>query len=232
MRSTARLIAPSTNTTGRAMRDSQSSGMATIDAMASALVSASRLGMSSPKMTEPAVIRVTAVPMPIGRAYCWTPGTSSASQPAMIAPMASPPNTPARMPIRVMPIWTVDSRLSGCSARCRATRAPRLSWAICLSLSLREVISAISDRAKKAFRMIRAMTISSSSTAALRHGRRGRRRGCVSRATVRGGGRVVFHRVHPRVPEECTKPGPEGRRGGFPGSGWGLAVARTVTKRS
>jgi hypothetical protein len=44
------------------MRDSQSSGMATVAAIFSALVRARRLGMSSPKMTDPAVIRVTAVP--------------------------------------------------------------------------------------------------------------------------------------------------------------------------
>ena len=66
MRSTPRLIEASTNTTGLAPVASALKGTATTLAIRSGLVSASRLGMSSPKITEAAVIRVTAVPTPIG----------------------------------------------------------------------------------------------------------------------------------------------------------------------
>src|SRR5690606_19275113 len=122
-----------------------------------------RLGISSPKITEPAVIRTTAVPMPIGRTYSLAAGQVLSSQSAICRPMASAPSRPVRMPMAVMPICTVDSRLSGCSASARAWRAPRLSSDICFRRSLREVISAISDSAKNPFSAIRATTTSSSS---------------------------------------------------------------------
>ena len=64
-RSTPRLIADSEATTGLAPTDSACSGTATRLAIRSGSVSASRLGISSPKITEAAVITVTATPTPI-----------------------------------------------------------------------------------------------------------------------------------------------------------------------
>ena len=68
------------------------------------------------------------------------------------------------MPIRVIPICTVDRKLSGFSARASALAARRLDWASCLSRLLREVITDISDIAKKPLTRTRASTISSSAT--------------------------------------------------------------------
>ena len=114
------------------------------------------------------MIRPTAVPMPIGRAYSLRirPHADAASS-AIMRPMASPPNTPVSTPIRVMPICTVDSRLSGCLASSSALLAPRLgasgSSAICFRRSLREVIKAISDSAKKPLTAISSRTMENSS---------------------------------------------------------------------
>ena len=169
-RSTPRLIAPSSRITGLVAVASRSSGIATRLAMASGLVSASRLGISSPKITELAVISATAVPMPSGRAYWCASGQAPRNQSAICRPIASPPNTPVQIPIRVIPTCTVDSRWSGCSAIASALRAPRLgrsgSSASCLRRSLREVITAISDIAKNPFSAIRANTTSNSATGA------------------------------------------------------------------
>src|SRR5690606_41063056 len=84
----------------------------------------------------------------------------------MARPIASPPNRPVRMPIRVIPICTVDRKFSGFSASDRARAARLLAWASCLSRLLREVITDISDIAKKPLSRMRAKTISSSATRA------------------------------------------------------------------
>ena len=223
MRRTARLIEPSTNTAGLAARASPASTIATELAIFSGLVSARRLGISSPKITLAAVIRVTAVPMPSGRAYSIAlPGSTWSSQPAMARPIDSPPKVPVSTPIAVMPICTVDSRLSGCSASCSAVRAPRLGWvgfsAICFRRSLREVISAISDIAKKALRMIRAMTITSSSIGNASCGRwvHGRSAYCGRNGPERTGQAEVLGR-RPWIAGETKGKG--GRAGAGPGRG-------------
>jgi len=146
---------------------SPANGIAIAQEMRSGLVSASRLGINSPNITWPAVIRPTAVPRPMPCAYSAASGHRPSIQPAMVSPIASPPNTPVSTPIRVMPICTVDNRLSGCSARASALRAPRLGWtgssASWRNRDLRDVIRAISDIAKKALRTISAATIRISS---------------------------------------------------------------------
>lgn len=68
------------------------------------------------------------------------------------------------MPIEVMPICTVDRKFSGLSANARARAARLLEPAICFRRLLREVISDISDMAKKPFNKISAITIRNSTT--------------------------------------------------------------------
>lgn len=57
------------------------------------------------------------------------PITGSADNaPAIGSESAAPPNAPARIPTRVIPIWTVERKRSGAAARSKATPAPRLPW--------------------------------------------------------------------------------------------------------
>ena len=81
----------------------------------------------------------------------------------MTSPIASPPSKPVRTPVRVMPICTAERKFSGFSASASALVARLLVAAICLRRLLREVISAISDMAKKPFISTKASTSSSSS---------------------------------------------------------------------
>src|SRR5690606_19241551 len=64
---------------------------------------------------------------------------SGASEAAIRLPMLSPPNTPVRMPIEVMPTCTVDRKRSGCSDNARAARARRLVLAFGLRRDRRAV---------------------------------------------------------------------------------------------
>lgn len=166
MRSTSRVERASTHTPGAAIFASQAIGTATTPAMSSELRRARRLGTSSPKISVRKVISATARVLPITGAYGSSAGTMPCSQVPMAMPIASPPNTPVRMPIRVMPIWTVDRKFSGLSARASARAARLLEPAICFRRLLRDVISDISDMAKKPFNRIRAMTIRNSTTGA------------------------------------------------------------------
>ena len=175
-RSTRRVLCESSHTNGKAIRASQDIGRATAPAMFSGAVIASRLGTSSPNTRVRKVISTTARVLPSSCDQGWgcpsrlkeagaaSPGNSSCSPPAMARPIAAPPNRPVRMPIRVIPICTVDRKLSGFSARASALAARRLDWASCLSRLLREVITDISDIAKKPLTRTRASTISSSAT--------------------------------------------------------------------
>ena len=102
-------------------------------------------------------------------------------------------------------------QVSGCSARPAPCARRGWSSAICLRRSLREVISAISDIAKKALSRIRTRTISSSSTRAGPCGDRARqswRAGRVGGACRRGRW-VVVHRCAPgRGRDHSSRPWP------------------------
>src|SRR5690606_22508546 len=113
--------------------------------------------------------------------------------------MASPPNRPVRMPIRVMPIWTVDRKFSGRSDSDRARAARLLACASCLRRLLREVMTDISDIAKKPFSRIRAKTISSSATPGDPAARMGGLGGRRHQGAAGAGAGVVVHRVRPEA---------------------------------
>jgi len=75
------------------------------------------------------------------------------------AEKAASPTMPFRMPIDVMPIWTVERNLVGLSCRSIAACAPDspLSTSTC-SRALRLAVNAISDMANTAFNKMRKMT--------------------------------------------------------------------------
>src|SRR5690606_30266881 len=125
---------------------------------------------------------------------------------AMAGPIASPPNRPVRMPIRVIPICTVDRKFSGFSASDRARAARLLAWASCLSRLLREVITDISDIAKKPLSRMRAKTISSSATRAYPAACMGGLLDGPGRQGAAGvGAGVVVHRLRPRAPRDDSR---------------------------
>jgi len=82
------------------------------------------------------------------------PSSQSPSAPAMVAP----PNAPASTPTSVIPIWTVDRKRSGASARSSATRA---LWLPLFDNSrrraLRADMTASSDMEKTPFMAIRTV---------------------------------------------------------------------------
>ena len=137
----------SRRTTGRARFDSQLIGRATEAASRSGLRRASRLGTSSPMTT----LKNVMVPTTIARAIPWLYGPMSGSGAINWASSfvsAAPPNAPARMPIKVMPTWTVDNRAVGSIDMRKAIAAPELplSASVC-SLSRREETMAYSASA-------------------------------------------------------------------------------------
>src|SRR5690606_16754807 len=68
-----------------------------------------------------------------------------------------PPNAPARMPTRVIPIWTVARNSPGSSVSFIAARAPRVPLsASAFSRPRRDETTASSDIARSPFRTIRA----------------------------------------------------------------------------
>ncbi len=209
-RNTSRVEWDSSQTPGAAIFASQLMGSATRPAMSSERVRASRLGTSSPKISVRKVIRATARVLPTTPEYA-NAGNMPCSHSAMVRPIASPPNRPVRMPIRVIPIWTVDRKFSGFSESARARSARLLEPAICFSRLLREVMTDISDMAKKPFSRIRARTIISSNTGGFPGWWQGGRVQAMSAtggrvsAAVRRGVRVVVHRVHPKVPAHLNK---------------------------
>ncbi|MNV60746.1 hypothetical protein D3C71_1532210 [compost metagenome] len=111
-----------------------------------------------------------------------------------------------------MPIWTVDRKLSGFSASSSALAARLEVPAICLRRLLRDVMTDISDMAKKPLSRIRAKTSRiSSNTGVIPGWWQGGRVQAMSAtggrvsAAVRRGVRVVVHRVHPKVPAHLNK---------------------------
>ncbi len=175
MRNTSRVERASTHTPGAAILASQPIGTATTPATSSELRSASRLGTSSPKISVRKVISATARVLPMTTEYgrglptssneAARAGNTPCSQLAMASPIASPPNTPVRMPIRVIPICTVDKKsFPGFRPMPGPAQLVLLEPAICFRRLLREVINDISDMAKKPFNTIRAMTIRNSTT--------------------------------------------------------------------
>ncbi|MNT37646.1 hypothetical protein D3C72_1737920 [compost metagenome] len=77
----------------------------------------------------------------------------------MASPSASPPRKPVSTPITVMPICTVDRNASGFSDSSSALAARLEVPASCFSRLLREVMTDISDMAKKPFNRTSAKTI-------------------------------------------------------------------------
>ncbi len=138
----------SRRTTGRVKRDRVCIGRASEAAMRSGLRNANCLGTNSPITTLPKVIAATTMIRATTSPYGPTTG-SGTSRPASSAVSVAPPNAPARMPMRVMPTCTVDSRFDGSRDNSMAVRAPALppSARIC-SRSRREETTANSAMAK------------------------------------------------------------------------------------
>src|SRR5829696_7784904 len=127
-----------------------------------------------------------------------------------MAPSAAPEKAPARMPTRVMPIWTVERNRPGSSASLRAVLAPaRPVSAIVFRRALRADTMASSDRANSPFSRIRRMAMPSSNT-----GHSGAR-GATPRLSMLqwwGFGRDASSDEHPQLVEEGADAGDD-RRG-------------------
>jgi hypothetical protein len=96
---------------------------ATCIAKASECVSATRLGTSSPRISETKVTITTTMPKEmLAAAMSGTPRLSriEASGVASVAPLY----TPVKMLISVMPIWIADRKVVGSSNSATANRAP------------------------------------------------------------------------------------------------------------
>src|SRR5690606_7718424 len=92
------------------------------------------------------------------------------------------------------------------SASDRARAARLLAWASCLSRLLREVITDISDIAKKPLSRMRAKTISSSATRAYPAAcMGGLLDGPGRQGAAEVGAGVVVHRLRPRAPREDSR---------------------------
>src|SRR5215218_2004372 len=156
-----------------------------------------------------------------------------------MAPSAAPEKAPARMPTRVMPIWTVERKRPGSSASLSAVLAPaRPVSAIAFRRALRADTMASSDRANSPFRRIRRMAMPSSST-----GHSGAR-GTTPRLSMLqrwGFGRCPSSDEHPQLVEEGADAGDDcrGHRdqdqdaadGGEPANERGQAVPLQDAKR-
>jgi hypothetical protein len=100
-------------------------GRETAAATASAFRSASCFGTISPMMIDTKVIPATTSARESAPLTGSRRGTRSNARPRDSASRA-PLDAPARMPISVMPIWTLDRKRPGSLARSIAALAPRL----------------------------------------------------------------------------------------------------------
>jgi len=109
-------------TMGENSFDSHFMGRAMMEAIRSGLCNAMRLGTSSPMMSDRYVMTRTTMPRPMDSAYEASKG-KVLKYAVSFSAMVAPPKAPARMPMSVIPVCTVERKRLGDSASSRAVFA-------------------------------------------------------------------------------------------------------------
>ena len=149
----------SNHTAGSVSTDRKCMGRATAMATRSDALRPIRLGNSSPTTMDRYVTMMTMTVCATTRAVA-AESPAEASQAANSLDRAAPEKRPVRMPMRVMPIWTVDRKRSGSSDSFNAVAALRLPFfAAVESRDLRADIRATSDIENIPLRRIRIIII-------------------------------------------------------------------------